>query len=188
VKDFRRDQQTAAIALHYLQKNRPRFLSGLGEPDEFGHRGDYRGYLRALAYADNVIGRVAATLAGYEREGRRTTLLVTTDHGRSHDFTGHGKNYPESAQVWLVAAGWGVRPLGVVAPSEHRSLADVATTIRLLGGLERPKPDEPLVALLQPAALGLAVVWVTEPRDEHSVAVRATSRSIGLRSRVAAIS
>jgi hypothetical protein len=153
VKDFRRDPETAEIALHYLRTHRPRFLFlGLGEPDEYGHRNDYRGYLRSLAYADNVVGRLTAVLADYEREGRRTTLVVTTDHGRAHDFIGHGAHAPESAEVWLVAAGWGIRRLGVVAPSKRRRLADVATTIRSLAGLESAKPDQPFAKLLQPAA------------------------------------
>jgi hypothetical protein len=152
IEDFRRDQQTAAIALHYLRSKRPRFLFlGLGEPDEYGHRGDYRGYLRSLTYADNVVGQVAALLAGYEHEGRRTTLLVTTDHGRAHDFANHGAHAPESADVWLVAAGWGIRTRGVVVPYRRKHLADVATTIRLVAGIEQAESDHPFVALLAPA-------------------------------------
>jgi hypothetical protein len=154
IGDFRRDHQTAEIALHYLRTQRPRFLFlGLGEPDEYGHRNDYRGYLRSLAYADNVVGRVAAVLSDYEREGRRSTLLVTTDHGRADNFVDHGAHAPESATVWLVAAGWGIRTLGVVAPTERRYLADVATTIRLLAGVERATAQHPLASLLHPAAM-----------------------------------
>lgn len=127
--DFRRDRATAALALHYLIFRRPRFLFlGLGETDELAHKNDYRGYLEALVAADRVVGEVASVLSAYEREGRRTTLLVTTDHGRSRGFVGHGRDAPESAAVWLIAAGYGVGARCRTGSREHR-LADVASLI-----------------------------------------------------------
>ncbi len=114
--DFRRDTVTATIALHYLMKKRPSFVFlSLGETDELAHKNDYRGYLEALVVADRVVGEVASVLAAYEAEGRRTTLLVTTDHGRGADFAGHGAYAPESAEVWLIAAGYGIRRDGDVS-------------------------------------------------------------------------
>ena len=68
-------------------------------------------------------------LAGFEREGRRTTLLVTTDHGRAIDFTGHGANAPESAAVWLIAAGYGIQRRGFIHPRRSYQLADVGKMI-----------------------------------------------------------
>jgi len=150
--NYRRDEETSAIALHYLRTHRPRFLFlGLGDTDEYAHKDDYRAYLHALERADHVIGEVAALLAGYEREGRKTTLIVTTDHGRSADFTGHGEGSPESARVWLVAAGQGIRASGPVFDPEVHHLADVAATLRMLGNVGRPLPTcAPLAALLEP--------------------------------------
>lgn len=157
--DFRRDRETAAIALHALRVQRPRFLFlGLGETDEYAHNDDYRGYLQALTHADNVIGHVAAMLTEYQSEGRRTTLLVTTDHGRSNDFVGHGGEAPESAGVWLVAAGWGIRPQGFVTPTETRHLADVAATIRSLAKIgAQPRGGEPIAELLHPSTEAVAL-------------------------------
>jgi phosphopentomutase len=145
--------------LHYLRTQRPRFLFlGLGETDEYGHKNDYRGYLRALSHADYVVGQIAAILSAYERQGRRTTLIVTTDHGRSDDFIAHGDFAPESAQIWLIAAGWGIRPQGVVVPSEPRYLGDIAATIRTIGGLTREEPSSaPLAEVLYPAAVEVAL-------------------------------
>jgi hypothetical protein len=151
--NYRRDKETSAIALHYLRTHRPRFLFlGLGDTDEYAHKDDYRGYLTALVRADRVIGEVAAILADYAREGRKTTLIVTTDHGRSADFTGHGEDAPESARVWLVASGDGIRATGPVFDSREHHLADVAATIRVLGRVGRPlNTSAPLAALLEPS-------------------------------------
>lgn len=157
--DYRRDRATAAIALRYLKRVEPRFLFlGLGDTDEYAHRNDYRGYLRALGHADFVIGQVSLTLRKLERTGRRTTLLVTTDHGRAQDFSGHGGYAPESALVWLVAAGWGIEARGVVTPPSARYLADVAATVRSLAGVGSREPSSaPLSELLAPRDSRLAL-------------------------------
>jgi hypothetical protein len=135
--DFRPDRLTAAIALRYLTTVRPRFLFlGLGETDEFAHRNDYRGYLAALRQADRVVGEVVTALAGLRAQGHRTALLVTADHGRASSFVTHGGPYPESARVWLVAAGSEIRARGSVRAPEARRLADLAPTLKAILGLE----------------------------------------------------
>lgn len=51
IEDFRRDRETAQIALHHFDAYRPRFmLLELGEPDEWAHLGDYAHYLDSLSY------------------------------------------------------------------------------------------------------------------------------------------
>jgi hypothetical protein len=130
--DFRPDAHTAKIALAYLASGRPGFLFvGLGETDEYGHRNDYRAYLRALHDADRTIGVIAAAVLGLAKDGHPATLLVTTDHGRSTEFSSHGGEYPESSRVFLVAAGSGILARGLVPARFHR-LADLGQTIRAL--------------------------------------------------------
>ncbi len=134
--DYRPDRFTAAIALHYLDTHEPRFLFiGLGDTDEYAHRDDYRGYLDALRFDDGVIAWVAARLDTIAARGRRTLLVVTTDHGRGDHFTGHGADYPESAEVWMVASGTEVHARGRIEPTVTTSLADVAATIRVVAGI-----------------------------------------------------
>jgi hypothetical protein len=135
--DFRRDVETAELALAVLDHRRPSFLFvGLGEPDEYGHQDDYRGYLGALQRADGVIGRIADRVRRANASGHPTTLMVTTDHGRSFEFTTHGREHPESARVWMVATGANVDARGFVASPKVRHLADVGQTVRVLLGLE----------------------------------------------------
>ncbi len=106
----------------------------MGETDEFAHANDYRGYLEALRFADGVIREIVSILDDLGTHGRRTSLFITADHGRSADFRGHGLNAPESGRVWLVAAGGAVARRGFALNESYR-LADIAPSIRALMGL-----------------------------------------------------
>jgi len=135
--DFRPDRLTASLALRYLETKRPRLtFIGLGEPDEYGHRGDYPAYLASLRAADAVVGELFELLDRQGERGARTTVIVTADHGRARDWRHHGRQFPESSRVWLVAAGHGISARGLVRSTRPHRLADVAPTIRTL--LELP--------------------------------------------------
>jgi hypothetical protein len=145
--DFRRDAETGELALAVFQTRRPAFMFiGLGETDEYAHRENYRGYLDALSRADRLIGRFAEI--ALHDPGAPTTLFVTTDHGRSEAFTSHGGEYPESARVWLVAAGAGIENRGQMTSPVTRRLANVAPTVRsILGIAQADETEGPLSEL-----------------------------------------
>lgn len=141
--DYRPDRYTAAIGLRYLETKRPRLMFlGLGEPDEYAHRDDYAGYLDSLRAADGTVGDLFDVLDRLGERGKHTTVFVTADHGRGRDYRVHGKNFPESGRVWLVAAGGGVSARGLAHAARGHRLADVAPTIRLL--LDLPADVSPL--------------------------------------------
>jgi predicted AlkP superfamily pyrophosphatase or phosphodiesterase len=152
--DFRPDRFTAGLAVRYLETRRPRFLFvGLGEPDEYAHRGDYRAYVSSLRAADEALGALVAALERMGTRGARTSLLVTADHGRARDYRHHGHEFPESARVWLVAAGAGVPARGLVRARRPHHLADVAPTVRALLDLKRDdaaSSGAPIGELLSP--------------------------------------
>lgn len=136
IGEYRPDAITARIAIEVLATKPPAFLFvGLGEPDEYAHRGDRDGYLRSLEEADHAL----ADLERATDDG--TTFIVTTDHGRNAAFRDHGGSWPESGRTWLVAKGGAIARNGFVT-SHHRRLADIAPTIRQLLGL--PKDTRPL--------------------------------------------
>lgn len=140
--DFRRDRFTAELSLAYLRAEQPSFMFvGLGETDEFAHQGNYAGYLEALREADRYLGQLSAELAMRAQAGVRTALFVTADHGRAATFKDHGKPYPESARVWLVASGRAIAARGLVASPFDRHLADVAPTVRALFGLRADRSE-----------------------------------------------
>jgi hypothetical protein len=125
---YRPDHGTAALAVEHLVRHRPRFLwVALGDTDEWAHKHDYRGYVEALRFADAFVGELAAHLATMGEYGTRTTLMVTTDHGRDENFADHGG--AASAGVWLMARGGPVQKRGVAAPTKRRYLRDIAPTI-----------------------------------------------------------
>lgn len=159
--DFRPDRLTAAVALHYLETRRPRLLFlGLGEPDEYAHRGDYAGYLGSLRAADATLGELFATLDRMGARGRHTTVFVTADHGRGRDYRVHGRDFPESARVWLVAGGGGVEARGLTQALRPHHLADIAPTVRALLDLPAdvaPASGQPLDELLTDRAVATAM-------------------------------
>lgn len=133
--DYRPDEHTATLALRVLEEQRPRLMFvGLGDTDEHAHNGNYPAYLRALDRADRFLAELDHTL---ERmgEAERTTVIVTTDHGRSDSFCHHGAAFQESRRVWLVAKGAGIEARGAVEASAMHHLRDVAPTVRALLGL-----------------------------------------------------
>jgi hypothetical protein len=152
IAGYRPDRFTSAIAVRYLRARLPRFMFlSLGDTDEYGHRDDYRSYLQALHAADTVVGDIAVALQDLSATGLSTLLIVTTDHGRSNSFADHGK-YPESADVWLVAAGDAVRARGCIASDVPHHLADIAPTIRAVADLQ-PQGGQILSELFEPQAL-----------------------------------
>lgn len=135
---YRPDAATAAIALEYYRVAKPAlFHVGLGDTDEYGHRNEYASYLTALRRADDLVGDIADLLDTMGDEGRKTTVIVTPDHGRNSDFRDHGLFRPESARTFLFAFGGGVPVRGAACPTRDITLADIAPTVRVLMGLPR---------------------------------------------------
>lgn len=136
--EYRPDAQTGAIALEYLRAATPAFLHiGLGDPDEWGHRDDYPAYLEALRRSDALIGAVADLLDAMGDLGKKTTIIVTPDHGRNSDFRDHTTLRIESGRTFLLLFGERVTGRGVGCPKRELTLADIAPTIRFLLGLPR---------------------------------------------------
>jgi hypothetical protein len=154
--DARRDKYTFAHAINYLKAKRPRFLFiSLNDSDEWGHRGKYDQYLATLRQHDAWIHELVTTLDSMGEYGRRTTLIVTTDHGRGegNDWSEHGSGYADSGNVWI----YGRSPftekrvtvntrklasVGAAAPAASVSYShlDIRPTIEATFGLE-PKMD-----------------------------------------------
>jgi arylsulfatase A-like enzyme len=157
VDDYRPDRITAALALEYLRLRRPHLLFvGLGDTDEYAHRGNYRGYLTALREADETLGKLGAWLKQKEVEGHRTFLICTADHGRASNFRHHG-GAPEAARVWALFAGSVVRARGPRAAALTR-LTDIAPTIREVVGLTADR---------QPGAGHSLLSWLAAPEPSE---------------------
>lgn len=110
------DAPIVYAAIEALRTSKPRVLYiMLGEGDEWAHGGRYDLYLDAAFRADRFIRRVWDALQSLPEYADKTTLLVTTDHGRgatTADWTDHGRKVPAAETTWFAALGPGVAPLG----------------------------------------------------------------------------
>jgi len=111
------DAPFAYAAIEALESRRPRVLYlMLGEGDEWAHEGRYDLYLDAAKRADRFLERLWTILQSLPEYRGKTTLLVTTDHGRGStmaDWSKHGKDVPAAEDTWIAALGPAVPPLGV---------------------------------------------------------------------------
>lgn len=133
--DARRDADTLSRALVHLLEQRPRFLFlSFDDADEWAHRNDLARYRAALLQYDRWLDELLDRLDAMGDYGRRTTVIVTTDHGRGagRRWSGHGPRDPGARQIWLYARGPGVRPGVARSPATH---LDLRPTIEALLGL-----------------------------------------------------
>lgn len=111
----RLDAFTHHYAKEYLAKHRPRLLYvAYGETDDFAHDGDYEAYLKSAYQTDAFIRALWEWVQATPGCRDRTTLLVTTDHGRGEReaWTGHGHDVDGAASIWLAAIGPDTPALG----------------------------------------------------------------------------
>lgn len=102
----RPDTLTFGYAFEYLRRRQPRVLYlAFGDTDELAHAGQYEGYLRAAHTADACLAQLWAYLQATAQYRGKTTLLITTDHGRGRLWTSHGLQVPGSGQTWLDVLG-----------------------------------------------------------------------------------
>jgi hypothetical protein len=131
------DAPIVYAALEALKSGKPRVLYVmLGEGDEWAHENRYDLYLDATARADRFIERIWTTLQSRPDYRDKTTLLVTTDHGRGatlKDWSDHGKDVPAAEDTWIAALGPAVPPLGVRVNLTVTTSQFAATIAAVLG-------------------------------------------------------
>jgi hypothetical protein len=147
----RLDGPTMLGALEYVKAHKPKVLYiMLGETDEWAHGQRYDLYLDAAWRGDRFIQRLWELLQSLPEYAGKTTLVISTDHGRGstvQDWGNHGKDYPQAGRIWIAAIGPGVPARGdregVVATQSQVA----ATVARLLGQdfrASQPKAAPPL--------------------------------------------
>lgn len=150
------DAPVMQAALESLRSRRPRVLYVmLGETDEWAHGGRYDMYLDAAFRSDRFVARLWETLQTLPAYRDRTTLLLTTDHGRgatTTDWTDHGRDVPAAEQTWMAMLGPGSSPTGVREGMTITTSQLAATIAAVVGEDYRaafPKAAEPLPGISQ---------------------------------------
>lgn len=135
----RLDVATFHIGLEYMKANKPKLIHfGFGDTDEFAHAGQYDYYLDAAQKTDAWIGELWKYIQSDPHYANKTTLIITTDHGRGSAKDGawrdHGSEIPGADAIWIAAIGPSVRPVGKVAvPTQYHQGQIAASIARMFG-------------------------------------------------------
>lgn len=134
----RHDAYTFRFAMAHLKTHKPRvlFLS-FGQPDDWSHDGHYDRVLQSLERIDGFLRELWETLQADEAYRDRTTILITTDHGRGNttaDWKDHGASVEGAQYIWLICASPDSPLRGEWINTETIHQAQVAATLaRFLG-------------------------------------------------------
>lgn len=135
----RSDSLTWAYAMEYLERERPRVtLISFDETDQAAHDGDYAGYLRAAHDADTMIAELWRWVQSQPDYRNRTTLLITTDHGRGkgrNNWRVHRLFARGSRHIWFAVLGPDTPALGEVKTRSKIYQRQMAKTIAAFLGL-----------------------------------------------------
>ncbi|MBL8809611.1 MAG: alkaline phosphatase family protein [Planctomycetaceae bacterium] len=148
--EVRYDYVTFRAAEEYVQARKPRLLYlSLGETDDWAHAGRYDLYLDAASRTDDYIRRLWETLQSMPEYKGRTTLILTTDHGRGDnrvDWKSHGEKIEGSEFIWMAVMGPDAAPQLITDSTVTQSqiAATVAASLGLDYNSEVPKAASPL--------------------------------------------
>ncbi len=137
----RLDGITFQYALEYLKRNQPRVLFiSFDETDHYAHEGEYDRYLKSARYTDNMIGYLWKWIQTDLNYKDKTTLIITTDHGRGNinedDWKHHGAKMHNADEIWFAFIGPDTPPLGEIKNSNQLYQNQIACTLSTLLGLE----------------------------------------------------
>jgi hypothetical protein len=125
-------------AFHALDSLRPRALYvAYGETDDWAHEGHYERYLRSAQGFDRFLGDLWARLQASPRYRGRTSLVITTDHGRGPApiaWKNHGREIVDSSYLWMAVIGPDTPALGERTDLAPVRQAQVAATVAALLG------------------------------------------------------
>jgi hypothetical protein len=108
----RHDAYTVRFALDHLDRHRPRVLYlALGETDDWAHDGRYDRVLETYTRTDHYLKQLWDWLQAQPEYRDRTSILITTDHGRGRtpaDWRDHGEKVARAGETWMgfVSPSW----------------------------------------------------------------------------------
>jgi len=148
----RLDAITFHMSMEYMKIKKPRVLFiGLGDTDEFAHMGMYDYYLDAAQKSDAYIRQLWEYIQSDPFYANKTTLIITTDHGRGlaqgGNWRHHGKQTPHSNEMWAAAIGPSVPPVGESRTKTVYYQGQFAATIAEILGFTFDPPHRPLPPL-----------------------------------------
>ncbi|GAB4016611.1 hypothetical protein GCM10028808_45610 [Spirosoma migulaei] len=150
----RADFLTYFAARQYVKQNQPRvlFLS-FDETDDLAHAGRYLDHLRMLQSIDGYLANLWQLIQNMPQYAGKTTILITTDHGRGHTpkarWKDHGTKTADSYQIWMAAMGPGISATGEQKNGPVLFQNQIAATLAQLLGFDF-KTDHPVGKPIDP--------------------------------------
>lgn len=121
--EVRYDFWTFRAAEEYLKARHPRLLYvSLGETDDWAHAGRYDLYLDSAFRNDQYISRLWQLMQSLPEYRDRTTLILTTDHGRGDnqvDWKSHGAEIDDCQYIWMAVIG---------PDTKHQIISEITVT------------------------------------------------------------
>lgn len=134
------DVLTFELAREYLVEHRPRVMwLGLGQSDDWAHARRYDRLLDYLHLADELLMEIWETVQSLETYRDRTTLILTTDHGRGvtpRDWAEHDFGIEGCQDIWVAVIGPETPDRGEMSDTVPVHQSDVAATLLQLLGLD----------------------------------------------------
>jgi len=122
----------------HLLRHQPRVLYvGFLETDAWGHAGRYDNLLTSAQAVDQYIGRLWETMQSMDQYRDKTTLIISTDHGRGAglvDWKNHGKTIQGAEDIWMAFLGPDTPPLGERTNCDRVTQSQLAATLAALLG------------------------------------------------------
>jgi len=101
----RHDYYTFRFAMAHLRKYHPRVLHiGFGEIDDWAHNKRYDLMIKTFRRNDDYFKELWEFLESDKQYKGKTTIIVTTDHGRGKtetNWNSHGEDVPEARSIWM---------------------------------------------------------------------------------------
>ena len=135
----RYDAITILSAKEYIKQHEPKvvFIS-LGETDEYAHGNHYDNYLQQATQVDKIIADLWYYIQTNTTYKNKTTLLITTDHGRgskTNQWKTHSFLTKGAAEAWLAIIGPGIKALGEIKEPQQLFQKQIANSIATMLGV-----------------------------------------------------
>ena len=125
-------------AVQYLHNQKPRLLYvSFGDTDDWAHEGRYDLVLESARKVDDFIRKLWDTVQSMPEYKDKTTIILTTDHGRGGgktEWRNHGAAVVGAEYIWMAVIGPDTKPLGERTNAPIFTQSQVAATIATLLG------------------------------------------------------
>lgn len=134
------DSLTFRMSMAYLTNERPDVIMiAFDATDHYAHRRDYKGYIQAAHTTDAMLKELWEWLQSQPDYADKTTLFITTDHGRGvkpETWHKHRLFTRGSRHAWFVVVGPDTPSRGELTERSHLSLDQTARTLAAFLGYD----------------------------------------------------